>query len=96
MKKLYRKVMSCLNGIATDKQQHFTVSLILCCIFGTIYGLGWGFLITICIGLFKEFIIDKLLMKGNVDYDDIEFDFYGSAAGVVLCVIQLLLSAIFK
>ncbi len=32
--------MSCLNGIATDKQQYFTVSLILCCIFGTMYGLG--------------------------------------------------------
>lgn len=88
--------MSCLNGIATDKQQHFTVSLILCYIFGTIYGLGWGFLITICIGLFKEFIIDKFWIKGNVDYDDIEFDFYGSAAGVVLCVIQLLLLALFK
>ena len=60
------------------------------------YGLGWGFLITIGIGLFKEFVIDKLWMKSTVDYEDIEFDFYGSAAGVVLCVLQLLLSAIFK
>ena len=96
MKKLYLKIMGCLNGIQTDKQQHFTVSLILFCILSSAFGLGYGFLITIGIGLFKEYIIDALLLKGKADLEDIEYDFYGTAGGFVLCIAQMLLWAIFR
>lgn len=43
----------------------------------------WAALTTFIIGLFKEIVVDKLVMKENVDADDIWADIFGIVGALI-------------
>lgn len=63
---------------------HFVVSFILMEIMCGVWGSWcWAALATFIIGLFKEIVVDKLVMKENVDTDDLWADIFGIVGALI-------------
>lgn len=84
---LYVKPKNWLCGLQTDKVLHCFVSFIIVIVMCGVWK-NWLFvgLSTFAIGLIKEVVIDKLIMKEEIDVDDLWADFFGIVlAYIVLC-----------
>lgn len=75
---LYVKPKNWLCGLQTDKVLHcfvsFIIMILMCGVWKNWILIG---LSTFLIGLFKEVVIDKLIMKEEIDMDDLWADIFG-------------------
>lgn len=95
---IYVKPKGWFCGIQSDKLLHFVVSFILmeimCGVWGSWY---WAALTTFIIGLFKEIVVDKLVMKENVDADDLWADIFGIVGALItMCLMFVMMQLIWK
>ena len=74
MKELYDKI---IKAIGLDKILHFFVCAFLALAFGHMFHWITGALLTACLGVMKEYLLDK-----TVDWKDLLADGLGILAGI--------------
>lgn len=81
---IYVKPKSWLCSIQSDKLLPFVVSFILMILMCGVWNSWcWAALATFIIGLFKKIVVDKLVMKENVDVDDLWADIFGIVGALI-------------
>ena len=80
-----------LNYLGTDGLLHLVVSLILCLTIAIFLPIWAAVLISLAIGVLKELIWDKLLLKGTPEWKDILADApgYHFRGGSLYLLIQI-------
>lgn len=66
-----------------DKVQHIVYSYSLLMFLSSFMGLTLGTIVTIIVGLIKEYIHDKKLKRGTFDKKDIIANFIGMCIGII-------------
>lgn len=88
----YKKPINYLLSLSNDKLLHFMISMILVQIFYLCTNhISIALIITLGIGIFKEVIIDKYLMKTKIDLDDLKLDLLGCWGGFVMSLLIYIL-----
>lgn len=95
---IYVKPKGWLCSIQADKLLHFVVSFILMEIMCGVWGSWcWAALATFIIRFFKEIVVDKLVMKENVDTDDLWADIFGIVGALItMWLMYVMLQLIWK
>lgn len=76
-----------LNWFGTDGLAHVLVSLVLCAVLAVFLPWWAAMIITLAVGVAKEFVWDLWLKRGTCDLKDVLYD----AIGIILSVVILFL-----
>lgn len=95
---IYVKPKNWLYSIQSDKLLHFIVSFIIMELMCTVCGSWcWAVVITFIISLFKEVVVDKLVMKEKIDGDDLWADIFGIVGALItMCLMYVILQLVWK
>lgn len=82
---LYVKPKNWLCELPTGKVLHFTVSMILMMFFFYLVNNMWtAVCISMLVGIAKEVVVDRAIMKGTADAADVWADAFGVCVGILL------------
>lgn len=88
MKDIIRKIT---NFLEPDKSLHIILSLIILVgLFALTNSLFIATLLTILVGLFKEFIWDRAMKMGTYNVKDMYADLIGIVLGIIICCLIIL------
>lgn len=87
MKDLLRKIV---NFLEPDKSLHIMLSMIILIgLFTFTNSLFIATIVTILVGLFKEFIWDRAMKMGTYNVKDIYANLVGIVIGIVVCCLMI-------
>lgn len=88
MKDLLRKIV---NFLEPDKSLHIMLSMIILIgLFTFTNSLFIATIVTVLVGLFKEFIWDRTMKMGTYNVKDIYANLIGMVIGIVVCVLMII------
>lgn len=73
-----------LNWFGTDGLAHVLVSLVLCAVLAVFLPWWAAMIITLAVGVAKEFVWDLWLKRGTCDLKDIVCDIAGTLLGITI------------
>lgn len=88
MKQVFNFLYKYVNKLSADMVLHAYISTIIFLIANLFMNIGFACLVTIGIGIFKEYVIDLYIRKTKAELKDIISDIVGIVIGVIISIMK--------